>query len=62
MAAEPYASPLLARTHEGLPPACKVCLLTTFLNLADDIVIAIAGADHLRDDGFAYARVLKEAG
>jgi acetyl esterase len=42
----PYASPLLAVTHEGLPPA----------------VILTSELDPLRGDGEAYARALSAAG
>ncbi|MGH3689412.1 MAG: alpha/beta hydrolase [Microbacterium sp.] len=42
----PYASPLLAATHEGLPPA----------------VILTSELDPLRGDGEAYARALSAAG
>ena len=43
---EPYASPLLASSHEGLPPAW----------------IMSAEFDKLRDDGKAYAAALEAAG
>jgi acetyl esterase len=43
---EPYASPLHASSHEGLPPAW----------------IMSAELDKLRDDGVAYARALEAAG
>jgi acetyl esterase len=43
---EPYASPLLAERHDGLPPA----------------VIATAGHDPIRDQGEAYADALEAAG
>lgn len=39
-------SPLLAKDFSGLPPA----------------YVQIAGADPLRDDGFAYVEKLQEAG
>ena len=45
-AREPYASPLLAASHEGLPPA----------------VILTAEYDPLRGDGDAYAAALRRAG
>lgn len=44
--ADPYASPLLADDHTGLPPAW----------------ITTCGADPLRDDGRAYAEALEAAG
>jgi acetyl esterase len=43
---DPYASPLLADDHTGLPPAW----------------VTTCGADPLRDDGRAYAEVLTAAG
>lgn len=43
---DPYASPLLAGDHTGLPPAW----------------ITTCGADPLRDDGRAYAAALESAG
>ncbi|SEB96806.1 alpha/beta hydrolase [Arthrobacter woluwensis] len=46
LAREPYASPLLAESHEGLPPA----------------VIFTAELDPLRGDGEAYARALSASG
>ena len=46
MAREPYASPLRAATHEGLPPA----------------VILTAEYDPLRGDGDAYGAALRRAG
>lgn len=46
VAREPYASPLLAESHAGLPPA----------------VILTAEYDPLRGDGAAYAVALREAG
>jgi acetyl esterase len=42
----PLASPLLAASHEGLPPA----------------LIQVAEHDPLHDDGVRYARALKAAG
>jgi len=45
-AREPYASPLLAPSHEGLPPA----------------VILTAEYDPLRGDGEAYGAALRAAG
>jgi acetyl esterase len=44
--ANPYAFPPAACSHEGLPPATLVT----------------AGFDVLRDEGFAYAETLREAG
>ena len=46
LAREPYASPLRAASHEGLPPA----------------VILTAEYDPLRGDGIAYAAALRRAG
>lgn len=46
VAREPYASPLLAESHAGLPPA----------------VILTAEYDPLRGDGAAYAAALRESG
>ncbi|MEU1973122.1 alpha/beta hydrolase [Microbacterium sp. NPDC019599] len=46
MAREPYASPLLAESHEGLPPA----------------VILTAEYDPLRGEGAAYAAALRRSG
>jgi acetyl esterase len=44
--ANPWASPLLAKDHAGLPPA----------------LIQVAEHDPLRDDGKRYAAVLRAAG
>lgn len=44
--ADPYASPLLAAEHSGLPPA----------------LIQVAEHDPIRDDGLRYAEVLRAAG
>ncbi|KAI9693502.1 MAG: hypothetical protein M1820_009238, partial [Bogoriella megaspora] len=43
---EPYASPLLATSFKGLPPA----------------LIQVAGLDPLRDEGLAYAEALRADG
>jgi len=43
---DPYASPLLATDHRGLPPA----------------LIQVAEHDPIRDDGLRYAEVLRNAG
>ncbi|KAE8361109.1 alpha/beta hydrolase fold-domain-containing protein [Aspergillus caelatus] len=44
--ANPYASPLLSHSLEGLPPA----------------LIQVAGQDPIRDEGLAYCEALEEAG
>lgn len=46
MQRDPLAAPLLAETHEGLPPA----------------YVAVAEHDPLRDSGLAYAEALRHAG
>ncbi|SEK56623.1 alpha/beta hydrolase fold [Blastococcus sp. DSM 46786] len=43
---DPYASPLLAGDHAGLPPA----------------LVQVAEHDPIRDDGLRYAGVLRAAG